>query len=84
MCIPIYNNEVYSTHYGASVLAATTFMRFMMSSSFPLFTVQMVHSLGFHWAISLLGFVNIAMIPIPWIFFKWGPVLRSKSRYIKN
>lgn len=84
LCIPVYNNEVYTTHYGASVMAATTFMRFTVSSSFPLFTVQMVHNLGFSWAMSLLGFVAIALIPIPWAFFKWGPSLRRRSQYMNE
>ncbi|PMD43051.1 MFS general substrate transporter [Hyaloscypha variabilis F] len=84
LSISIYNNDVYAKHYGASVLAATTFLRFSISSSFPLFTPQMVHSLGFAWATSLLAFITTAMIPIPWVFFQWGPVLRSKSRYLQN
>jgi hypothetical protein len=44
----------------------------------------MVHKLGFSWAMTLLGFITVAMIPIPWVFFKWGPILRSKSRYLKE
>ncbi|KAE8443226.1 hypothetical protein EG329_002094 [Mollisiaceae sp. DMI_Dod_QoI] len=83
LCLPIYNNDVYATHYGASVMAATTFMRFAISSSFPLFTVQMINNLGFAWATSLLGFITVAMIPVPWVFFKWGPALRSRSRYLR-
>ena len=84
LSIQIYNNDVYAANYSASVLAATTFLRFTISSSFPLFTPQMVRSLGFAWATSLLGLVTVAMIPIPWVFFKWGPVLRSKSRYLRR
>ncbi|RDW69257.1 hypothetical protein BP6252_08277 [Coleophoma cylindrospora] len=84
MVIPAYNNEVYAAHYGPSVMAATTFLRFTVSSCFPLFTPQMVNKLGISWAITLLGFIAVAMIPIPWVFFKWGPVLRSKSRYLKD
>jgi hypothetical protein len=83
LCIPIYNNDVYSIKYGASVLAASTFVRFLISSSFLLFTDKMVVNLGFAWAMSLLGFVALTMVPIPWIFFKWGPILRAKSRYLK-
>jgi hypothetical protein len=83
LCLIVYLNDVYTTHYGASVLAANTFVRFMVSSAFPLFTPQMVHKLGFAWAVSLIAFITVGMIPIPWIFFKWGPNLRRKSRYLK-
>ncbi|CZR66736.1 related to TPO4-Proposed vacuolar polyamine transporter [Phialocephala subalpina] len=84
MCLPVYNNDVYGARFGASVLAASTFIRFLLSSSFLLFTNKMVDNLGFAWATSLLGFITVAMIPIPWVFFKWGPVLRTKSRYLKD
>jgi hypothetical protein len=84
ICIAIYNNDVYAAHYSASAFAATTFLRFTISSSFPLFAAQMVKNLGFAWAMSLLGFITIAMIPIPWVFFKWGPSLIAKSRYLQN
>jgi len=83
LTMAVYNNDVYTVHYGASVFAATTFIRFTISSCFPLFTEQMVRHLGFRWATSLLGFIAIAIIPIPWVFFKWGPALRRRSRYTK-
>ncbi|KAN0104562.1 MFS general substrate transporter [Hyaloscypha variabilis] len=84
LCLPIYNNDVYTIHYGASVLAASTFMRFVVSSSFPLFTVQMIDCLGFAWATSLLGFITVAMIPIPWVFWRWGPKLRGRTTYLRH
>ncbi len=33
------------------------------------------------WATSLLGFVSIAMLPIPWVLFKFGPQIRRKSNF---
>ena len=52
-----------------------------MGAVFPLFTFQMYEALGVDWATSLLGFVAIAMMPIPWIFFKYGPQIRVRSSY---
>jgi hypothetical protein len=43
-------------------------MRFIFSANFPLFTAQMIDRLDFAWATSLLGFITVAMIPIPWVF----------------
>lgn len=37
--------------------------------------------LGIGWATSLLGFLSVAMLPIPWVLFKWGPKIRKRSRY---
>ena len=43
--------------------------------------VIVYHRLGIDWATSLLGFIAIALLPVPWVFFKWGPYFRSKSGY---
>ena len=37
--------------------------------------------LGIGWATSLLGFLSVLMLPIPWVFYKWGPAIRARSRY---
>ena len=33
------------------------------------------------WATSLLGFVSLLMLPIPWAFFKFGSRLRARSQF---
>lgn len=37
--------------------------------------------LSIPWATSLLGFLSIAMLPIPWVLFKFGPQIRQKSSF---
>ena len=37
--------------------------------------------LGIDWASSLLGFVALALLPVPWVLFKYGPTIRAKSSY---
>jgi hypothetical protein len=32
------------------------------------------------WAASLLGFLAVALIPIPWVLFTWGAAIRRKSK----
>jgi DHA1 family multidrug resistance protein-like MFS transporter len=38
----------------------------------------MYHNLGVGWASSLLAFLSIAFIPIPFILYKYGETLRKK------
>jgi MFS family permease len=68
----------------ASALAANNLARYILASVFPLFTVQMYQNLGVDWASSLFGFIAIAMMPIPWIFTKYGPYLRKASKFNKQ
>lgn len=42
---------------------------------------QVYQALGIPWAASLLGFVALALAPVPWVLFKWGDIIRAKSRY---
>jgi hypothetical protein len=37
--------------------------------------------LGIAWATSLLGFITIALMPIPWILYEFGTKIRAKSSY---
>ena len=55
---------------GASAMAANGLARYSMGAVFPLFTFQMYERLGIAWATSLLAFISVAMMPIPWVFFK--------------
>lgn len=43
--------------------------------------IPVYEALGIGWATSLLGFISVAMIPIPYLFFKWGPKIRARSKY---
>lgn len=62
-------------------MAANGLVRYTMAAVFPLFTYQMYEKLGVGWATSLLAFISLAMLPIPWLFYKYGPKIRAKSSY---
>ncbi|KAF7885363.1 uncharacterized protein EAF01_011428 [Botrytis porri] len=83
LCLPVYHSDFYTAHYSASMLAALTFMRFFVSACFPLITPTILDKLGFTWATSMLGFITVSLIPIPWILYRFGPYLRTKSQYIQ-
>ncbi|KAJ7492738.1 major facilitator superfamily domain-containing protein [Mycena latifolia] len=65
----------------ASALAANTVVRSIFGAVFPLFATQMYNALGPRWASSLLGFVALAMVPIPFVLSRFGPILRAKSKF---
>lgn len=62
-----------------SALGANTFVRSLFGAGFPLFGPVMYHRLGVAWATSVLGFISIAMIPIPVLFWKYGAQIRAWS-----
>lgn len=50
----------------------------------PALMIVVYEKLGIAWATSLLGFLSVAMVPIPWVLYKWGPEIRAKSRFETN
>ncbi|KAL1792503.1 hypothetical protein ACET3X_009010 [Alternaria dauci] len=77
----LYLSDVYGSMNGASAIAANGIVRYILGGVFPLFTVQMYNALGIGWATSLLGFLSLGMLPIPFLFFKHGPAIRAKSKF---
>ncbi|KAH8593985.1 major facilitator superfamily transporter multidrug resistance [Bisporella sp. PMI_857] len=67
--------------YAASALAANTFTRCMFAGAFLLFGNQMYKKLGYQWATSLLAFLALAVMPFPYLFFRYGKSIRSRSRF---
>ncbi|CAI4063615.1 Yhk8p SKDI_08G0920 [Saccharomyces kudriavzevii IFO 1802] len=67
--------------YAASGMACNTFVRCIMAGVFPLFGLQMYEAMGVNWAGFLLAMVTVAMIPVPFLFTKYGARLRAKSPY---
>lgn len=76
----VYIVDCY-TKYAASAIAGYTFMRSIYGGVFPLFASQMFSKMGPHWASSLLGFVGIALMPIPWLFYFFGPKIRQRDPF---
>ncbi|KAK4941078.1 hypothetical protein LTR66_014842, partial [Elasticomyces elasticus] len=81
---PLYKNEVYGTDLGASALAVDVAMRYLFSSVFPLFTIDLIDGIGFEWTMTSCAVVMMVLAPVPWLLQKFGPDLRSKSRYARK
>lgn len=70
--------------FSASAVAANTFLRSVFAAAFPLVVTPMYHNLGVPWASSLIGFIAVAMIPIPYGFFVYGKRIRARSKWSKD
>ncbi|GMF80047.1 unnamed protein product [Aspergillus oryzae] len=65
----------------ASAVAANTFLRSVFAGCFPLFASIMFRKLGVPWASSVLGFVSVALIPIPYLFYIFGKRIRAAGKW---
>ncbi|KAI1867768.1 uncharacterized protein JN550_006909 [Neoarthrinium moseri] len=78
-----YVVDAYQT-YSASALAGVILVRNLVGGGFPLFATQMYERLGKEWASSLLGFIAILLVPIPWVLFYRGEAIRLKSPWARE
>ncbi|KAI5831965.1 MFS general substrate transporter [Schizophyllum commune Tattone D] len=68
-------------HYSASAFSVNTTIRSLVAAAFPLFTTQMFTELGVNWAGTLIGLVCLVLVPVPFLFYKYGPRIRTSSGY---
>jgi len=83
MAATLYIMDFYGPLYGASANGANNLARYSVAAAFPLFIVQIYKALGTGWATSLLGFISVLLMPIPWAFYVYGPRFRQNSGYAK-
>ncbi|RFU31158.1 hypothetical protein B7463_g5175, partial [Scytalidium lignicola] len=75
-----YLGESYPRHV-ASVFAGNTFFRSFFGGALPLAAPAMLRSLGIGWASSVLAFISVALLPVPFILARYGERLRKWSSY---
>jgi hypothetical protein len=80
MCVSTYLIDAHP-RYEASANAAATATRSLIGALVPLFGRSMYKAMGLGWGNSLLGFLTLAMAPLPWLFFKYGEKLRTNPRF---
>ena len=61
-------------------MAANGAVRSIFGASFPLFARYIFYNLGVDWASSLLGFLSLAIVPVPIVFWRYGARIRARSK----
>lgn len=64
-------------------MAANTVLRSILGGLLPLAGLSMYDVMGLGWGNSLLAFVSLAMIPIPFAFYTFGERIRKRDQNIK-
>ena len=78
-----YLSDAYPKHV-ASVYAANDLVRSSFGAAFPLFANAMYAHLGVAWGSSLLGFLSVVFIPIPFVLYHYGERIRGRSKMARH
>lgn len=65
-------------------MGAASCVRSLCGACLPLAAHSMYSNLGVAWATSVLGFVAVAMIPIPFVLIVYGEDVRARSRFCEK
>jgi hypothetical protein len=55
-------------------------LRSIVGGVLPLAGLSMYEALGFGWGNSLIAFISLAMIPIPFAFYYFGERIRKSTK----
>ncbi|KAI1359580.1 major facilitator superfamily domain-containing protein [Xylaria arbuscula] len=83
----IYGSNYLAGAYGiyaASALAGNAVTRSLLGGLLPLAGPKLYATLTPQWAGTFLGLLEVALIPIPFVFWRYGDKIRAKSPAIRE
>jgi len=83
----IYSSNYLAGSYGiyaASAFVGNAVIRSIVGGALPLAGPAMYKALTPQWAGTLLGLLEVCLIPIPLIFYRYGAKIRAKSKVIRQ
>ncbi|KAJ5594128.1 uncharacterized protein N7459_000336 [Penicillium hispanicum] len=67
--------------YAASALGFMTVSRYCAAGGMAIVGIPFYANMGVHWTLTILGCISAIMVPVPYVFYQFGPVIRRWSRY---
>jgi hypothetical protein len=83
MTIQTYLVDAFTVH-AASAMAANAVLRSLFGALLPLAGLRLYNALGLGWGNSLLGFLALAMVPLPILFSRYGERIRTNPKFQVN
>ncbi|GAO16041.1 hypothetical protein UVI_02053860 [Ustilaginoidea virens] len=78
MVIYVYN---IGLEIGPLILAAMSILRSLFRAFVSLAGAPLYETLGLGWGKSILGFISLALMPVPFLFIRYGEAIRASSRF---
>lgn len=67
--------------YSASALTSVTLIRYVAAGGMVEVAIPFYKNLGVHWTLTIMGCISALMVPVPYLFYVYGPRIRSRSKY---
>ncbi|RMJ24548.1 MFS multidrug transporter [Aspergillus sp. HF37] len=73
-----YIIDIFGPQTAASAMASINLLRNLLGAFLPLAAPSLYANLGMGWGNSVLAFITMLFIPIPFLFYRYGARLREK------
>lgn len=67
--------------YAASGLTFATFTRYCISGGMTVVGIPFYKNVGVHWTLTIMAILSALLAPLPYVFYKYGHIIRRKSRF---
>ncbi|KAF2085400.1 major facilitator superfamily transporter [Saccharata proteae CBS 121410] len=67
--------------YSASALTFTALTRYLAAGGMTVAGIPFYRNMGTHYTCTILACISIVLIPVPYVFYKYGYWVRKKSKY---
>ncbi|KAK7546616.1 major facilitator superfamily transporter, partial [Phyllosticta citricarpa] len=67
--------------YSASALTFVSLVRYVVAGGMTVVGIPFYENMGTHYTCTILACIASLLVPIPYIFYKYGYVIRRKSKY---
>ncbi|KAI7083150.1 MFS general substrate transporter [Hortaea werneckii] len=67
--------------FAASALASITLIRYAASGGMVIVSVPFYENMGVHYTLTILACLSALLVPVPYVFYKYGPWIRSHSNH---
>ncbi|ORY59322.1 major facilitator superfamily transporter [Pseudomassariella vexata] len=67
--------------YSASALTFVALTRYVAAGGMTVVGLPFYKNMGVHYTLTILGSISAVLVPIPYLLYKWGYLLRRRSKY---
>ena len=67
--------------FAASALASASFMRYVVAGAMVVAGVPMYGNLGVPWSLTIMGGLSAVLMPVPFLFYRYGKKIRGYSKF---
>ncbi|CAJ2509472.1 Uu.00g144980.m01.CDS01 [Anthostomella pinea] len=80
ICAYMYIIDAYET-YSASALTFVALVRYVAAGGMTVVGIPFYENMGVPYTLTILGSLSCLLVPIPYVLYRWGWMIRKRSKY---